>query len=148
MTANYEYSCSNRENLPNLTFFQLLLISQLCLHYFRKLKYCFEIQKLFLLFPFRVCICYFSYFTSFVHPMQSKALQPSFHCALAFLQWHFVLVVKYQVNFCKAETSHLKSILSNHTAKLCFICKVMRFAKIQPCSQGCYFIDFMLFLFG
>ena len=39
------------------------------------------------------------YFMSFVHPMQSKALQSSFYLLLAFLQWHFVLVVKYQVKF-------------------------------------------------
>ena len=143
MTANYEYSCSNRENLPNLTFSQLVLL--------------WEIKILFwdteIVFPVSLSCLHLkavsqSCFTSFVHPMQSKALQPSFHRALAFLQWHFVLVVKYQVNFCKAETSHLKSILSNHTAKLCFICNVMRFAKIQPCSQRCYLIDFVLFLFG
>ena len=83
------------------------------------------------------------YFTSFVHPMQSKALQPSFHRALAFLQWQFVLEVKYQVEFCKAVTSHLKFILSNNKAKLCFIYNVMRFTKIQFCSQGCYLIDFV-----
>ena len=69
--------------------------------------------------------------------MQCKALQPSFHRALAFL-----LVVKYQVNFFKAETGHLKILFSNNTAKLCFICNVMHFAKIQLCSQGFYIIDF------
>ena len=83
------------------------------------------------------------YFTLFLHPMQNKALQPSFHCALVFLQWHFVLAVKYQVKFFKTETSHLKSIPSNHTAKLCFICSMMCFAKIQLCSQGCFLIDFV-----
>ena len=50
---------------------------------------------------------------------------------------------KYQVEFCKAVTSQLKFILSNNKAKLCFIYNVMRFTKIQFCSQGCYLIDFV-----
>ena len=45
--------------------------------------------------------------------MLSKAIQPSFHRALAFAQLHFVLVEKYQIKFCMTETSQLKSILSN-----------------------------------
>ena len=48
-----------------------------------------------------------------VHPMLSKALQPSFHCALVFVQWHFVLVEKYQIKFFITEISHSKSIFSN-----------------------------------
>ena len=53
--------------------------------------------------------------------------------------------LRLETSHLKAETSHLKSILSNHTAKLC---DVMRFAKIEPCSQECHFTDFVLFLFG
>ena len=48
-----------------------------------------------------------------VHPMLSTALQPTFHRALAFVQWHFVLVEKCQIKFFMTETSHSKSILSN-----------------------------------
>ena len=48
-----------------------------------------------------------------VHPMLSKTLQPSFHFALVFVRWHFVLVEKYQIKFFITETSHSKSIFSN-----------------------------------
>ena len=85
--------------------------------------------------------CSQHYFISLVHLLLSKALQPSFH-ELAFAQWHFIFVKKYQVKFCMAETSHLKSILSKITAKT--LCNVMCFAKTQLCSEGYVILKILL----
>ena len=40
-----------------------------------------------------------------------RGLHPSFHCMLAFVWWHFVLVEKYQRKFHLIEANQLKSIL-------------------------------------
>ena len=81
------------------------------------------------------------YFISLVHPMLSKALQLSFH-ELAFAQWHFILVKKYQVKFCMAETSNLKSILSKIMAKT--LCNMICFAETQLCSEGYVILKILL----
>ena len=117
-------------------FSQLALISQLCLHYFGKLKYCFEKQKLpSLMFPF--CVCIWNLFTSVVLRLlciqcRAKLYSHHFILRLPLFNDNFVLVEKCQVKLCKAETSNLKSILANNTAKFCFICSMM-----------CYLIDFV-----
>ena len=91
---------------------------------------------------FFCCICMWetvlfyklSYLISFVDPLLSAALQPSFHPTLAFddARWRFVLVENCQVKFPLREAIQLKSILFNIFTKSYSICSVMqRFAKMQ-----------------
>lgn len=118
---------------------QLVVISNLDPHFFKRLKY-YNLgngnypPKWFLLFS---CEKLFSVLIiSFVDWLLNAALHPSFHYVIAFAWWHCILVKIYQVQFHLTEANHLKSLFLKHHNKRLFFMQLDAFFEDSTLFLG------------